>query len=453
MSMRTSAVFILLAAAAVAGDSFPHREPGPKAKGKVYEWTARNGLVYLYRVPRGYDPEEGACLTFILHGSNLDRRWGFWNHRQKTFRPDDLVVSPDGTTSNGRGGFNFLGKPMDAKRLRALHEDLTRVFNVKQTFLYGHSQGSFFSFYYAGQYPDAVDGVVGHASGVWSWTQGGPRGHDIPTVLMHGTEDPVVPYRQSVGGLKWFREKKYPMVRLRSLEGWNHWPAEHNGKIPHTSQQLAWVEGMATDDPERMEWCLDFLCGNKHRERHDWSATWSLAKRVAEHEKAPEKLKQRATKAKEAVEELARDHVAKIAFPEKGKWDPEADVGHALLFLRAFPDVPAREEFAKEHEKVLERHRKKGVRWFGKYWTANRGGDEKKAFEAGVRAMEDAFLFHETTHNAFLKRMKELRDKAKQLRAGRRTIKTYDEIRKDLEKSLKDGARAFDGLNRKARLP
>ena len=119
---------------------------------------------------------------------------------------------------NGRGGFNTLQSEKDLERLHELHEELKGIFNVRATFLYGHSQGSFFSFLYAGAYPDEVQGLVGQASGVWIGTQAMKKGHHQAIVLMHGTRDPVVPYGQSVGGLDFYEEAKYPLARLRSLE-------------------------------------------------------------------------------------------------------------------------------------------------------------------------------------------------------------------------------------------
>src|SRR5436190_834224 len=60
----------------------------PKAGGeKVLEGKTADGLVYAWRGPRRYDPAKGVGLTVILHGSNLDHRWGFSNHEPKTFRP------------------------------------------------------------------------------------------------------------------------------------------------------------------------------------------------------------------------------------------------------------------------------------------------------------------------------------------------------------------------------
>lgn len=111
----------------------------PQATGEVHEARSASGLVYQYRVPADYDAERGAALTVILHGSNLDRRWGFANHRAQSFRPADIVVCPDGTTSNGSGGFNFLGESQDAELFAALLEELGEIWNVRAVYLYGHS--------------------------------------------------------------------------------------------------------------------------------------------------------------------------------------------------------------------------------------------------------------------------------------------------------------------------
>ncbi len=161
-------VLALLVASPVAWADGPEEHaPDPNATGERYEWKSEDGLVYVYRVPTDYDPEKGAGLTVILHGSNLTRHWGFANHSDKSFRPNDIVVSPDGTTPNGDGGFNFLGNKKDAKRLRALLTELKKTFKVTGTYLYGHSQGSFFALMYASMYPVEVDGVLAHASGMW----------------------------------------------------------------------------------------------------------------------------------------------------------------------------------------------------------------------------------------------------------------------------------------------
>ncbi len=447
-----AAVALLVAAPPATAADIKEKEIGPKAKGKLYEWHSEDGLAYHYRLPKDYDPEEGANLTVILHGSNLTRGWGFANHVWKTFRPDDIVVSPDGTTSNGRNGFNFLGERKDAKRFHTFLNELKQVLKIQKTYLYGHSQGSFFALYYAGEYPEDVDGIVAHASGVWTWTQQGPKGHHQAIVLMHGTQDPVVPYPQSVGGFTSYQEKKYPLLRLRSLENWNHWPAEENGPVPHTSQQLTWCEGMTTDDPKRLEACLAYLMDNKSKERHDYAGLRSVANRIAEMENAPEKLRKEAAKARTAVDALAAAHVAALEIPDKAKFDGEAWIGHLPVFLRSFQGVPSADVVAEEWEKVLAKHQKDGVKHLRKFWPAMRKGDIKDAFSEGLEAIEKGFLYYECWDREFLGALAKWRKEADDHKLSKRDLKKYDQLIKEFEKAREDGYKAFDRINSKAKL-
>lgn len=445
--MRILGFVLCLALPAAAGGA-KLKEIGPKAKGKVFAWKSDDGLEYTYRVPRKYDPDQGANLTFILHGSNLTRYWGFANHPYKTFRPDDIVVSPDGTTPNGRGGFNFMGQPKDAQRLKALHDELKKVFKINATYLYGHSQGSFFALYYAGEYPDAVQGVVAHASGAWNWTKRGDFGHGQAIVLMHGTQDPVVSYAQSVGTLPVYVEAKYPMVRLRSLEGWNHWPAENNGPVPHTSHQLAWCEGMTTTDAARLEICFDLLADPKVKDDHDYAALYTLAGRVAGFEGASPALKKRAEAARAKVEKLASNHVAALADATPDEFEADPWVAHLPLFLRSFMDVPAREEYAAGLAEALARHRDEGIANLRQYYQTKKD-NPARAFAAGVKAIEVGFLHYECTDRRFLADMATFRKQAKKLRIDKQAVKAYDAIVPAFTKMQREGRRDFDGVNRK----
>jgi pimeloyl-ACP methyl ester carboxylesterase len=425
------------------------KAPDPAAAGEVFEWKSAGGVVCHWRAPRKYDAAKGAGLTVILHGSNLTHGWGFANHDSKTFRPDDFVLVPDGTTPNGQGGFNFLKD--DTRKVRDLLSEVRKAVNVRGVYLYGHSQGSFFALQYAGDFPEDVTGVVAHASGLWTWTQTGPKGHGQAIVYMHGTQDPVVPYGQSVGGRDAMRKAGYPTVRLRSLEGWNHWPAEHNGDVPHTSQQLAWVEGMTTTDPARLEVSFATLeqVGADGVGEHDFAGLWSLAGRIEGMAEAPDGLKQRAAKARKLVEDLAQAHVSAIALPEKMAFEPKPWVGHLPIFLRAFDGVPAREELAKRLEGTLDAHREAAVAHLRKYWQAReRKPDE--AFAEAVAAVEKGFLWHECWDLEMRKQVREWRKDAKKLKLGKGAMKSYDGMFEDYEKALGEGWKAFEAVNRKS---
>jgi pimeloyl-ACP methyl ester carboxylesterase len=438
---------------ALAADPKP-RPVDPKAGGDaIHEGKAADGLAFQWRAPKRYDPEKGCGLTLILHGSNLDRRWGFANHQDEDkglFRPDDLVVSPDGTTPNGKGGFNSLGEAKDAKRLHALLEELKKSVKVRGTYLYGHSQGSFFALYYAGEYPGDVDGVVAHASGVWNWTKLGKHGHGLAICLTHGTQDPVVPYVQSVGGLDALREAGYPIARLKPLEGWNHWPAEHNaaGGTPHTSQSLAWAEGMTTEDADRLEACLALLCDVKDKTEHDWAGLYAVAKRAEDAPFADAATKARASKAVAVVEALAERHAK--ALPEK----PGAEEGgapwvaHLPLFLRQFAGVPAADALAERWKDAYASHKDKGIARLKRHY-AQREKDVAEAFEQGVAAVAEGFLWCEVEDRAFRERLVGWQKDAKKHRLSKAALKAYAVV-PAFETSWKKGWEAFADVNKSA---
>jgi predicted esterase len=456
MRRNASAVVGLVAVAALVvfpsatrAGSFDKKAPDPKAPaGKVFEWKSGGGTTCLWRAPARYDEATGVNLTLILHGSNLTREWGFANHSAKEFRPDDFVVSPDGTTPNGKGGFNFLKE--DSREVHALLEELRAAMKVRAVFLYGHSQGSFFALQYAGDFPQDVAGVVAHASGLWTWTAHGKKGHHQAVVFMHGTQDPVVPYGNSVGGWKALVDAGYPMVRLRSLEGWNHWPAEHNGEVPHTSQQLAWVEGMTTKDPDRLASSFDVLAKPKREGvgEHDFAGAWSLAGRIAEMEEAPAALKERAARTRKRVEDLAAAHVEEMRLPEKIEFSKDAWVGHLPVFLRAFQGVPAREDLAKRLEPVLEAHEKAAVGNLREYYRVLQSKKVPAAFESGTSAIAKGFLWHECWDSTVRENLAGWRKDAGKHKLSKGALKAYDAVGKDFGDAITDGWKAFEKVNR-----
>ncbi len=429
-------------------DEPPSKEPGPRSKGKVYRWESADGLAYEYRVPKGYDPDAGANLTFILHGSNLSRRWGFANHEPSKFRTDDIVVSPDGTTSNGNGGFNFLQSAKDLERLHALHAELMSTFRVRATFLYGHSQGSFFSFYYAGAYPTDVQGLVGQASGVWIGTEGGKKHHHQAIVLMHGTADPVVPYGQSVGGLEYYTDLKYPMVRLRSLDGWNHWPARQ-----HTAQQLAWCEAMTTNDPERLAAAFEEL--DDRNEALDPVAYRQVAERAAEFEGVPSRVQKAAAKAVESVDRAAEDHAAAItkSLGKKNKrrlLADEAWVRHVTLYLRHFGGVPACDEFRSTWQKTIDAHEKAGKKHGAVFWR-KQANDAHDAFAAGLQLVDAAFLRRQTQDDDLLSKMEAWADDAKANKINKKQLKAFKKSVPVLRSAIEKGQKSFGKTARRFR--
>ncbi len=425
------------------------KAPGPDSVGQVYDWKAADGLEYEYYVPKSYDAAKGANLLLILHGSNLTRHWGFANHAPGEFRPDDVIVCPDGTTPNGKGGFNFLKDEKDLKRVHALSDEIKKTFKIRATYLYGHSQGSFFAFLYAGAYEADVQGLVGQSSGVWAGTQTSPKHFHQAVALMHGTADPVVPYFQSVGGLAFYRDAKYPTAHLRSLEGWNHWPSQDQ-----TAQELAWCEGMTSDDPARVAASFDFLdkMPDESGFVRDPSAMYAVAKRIATLPGAPDDLRARAAKAQQAVEDLAKRHVDAVAASlGKGKGDKVEDaawIGHLPTFLRDFDGVPACDALAKEWADRLAKQKQDGVKAVDEYYRT-RQKEPAKAFVAGTTLVRDAFLWCRSADADLLKALADWRADAAKLKLSKADLKAYDDVVPAFTSGRKKGLDEYAGINRK----
>jgi len=418
------------------------KAPAPANKGEVYAWQAEDGLPYEYFVPKDYDPSVGANLTLVLHGNGLDERWTFWNHPPGKFRAADIVVSPDGTTfTQGTNANEFLGERKDADRVHALIGELKKIFTVKQVFLYGHSQGSFFVFFFAGEHPEDVNGVLGHASGVWNWSRLGKFGHGQAIGLLHGTDDANVPYGQSVGGREAYREANYPMVHLRTL-----WGRDHRPHWVEAENELAWCEGMVSPDLARVGACLETLLGSKSDYGLDFAAIWDVASRLEKMPGASADQTARATKARTAVEKLATSVSAAVDQSlGKGKLvkvDGRPWMGLALRFLEEFDEVPPCAAWSKARAADLAAVDKAGLRSGTEYWeNVERSPD--KAFSAAVEVLEQGWRNASSTTIAstlegWLKQGK--------LKAGKKDLARAEDVLDGWKKARTDGFKAFEGL-------
>lgn len=439
-----------VAPALAKDDGPPEKQPGPDATGKVYTWKAEDGLAYDFHLPKDYDPERGITLTFILHGSNGWKGWGFSMHAAGEFRPHDFVVSPDGTTPNGQGGFNSLQSSKDLARFHALHTELRELVKVNATYVYGLSQGSFFAHYYAGHHPEDVQGIVAHGSGLWIGSGLAKNNHHQAIAVMHGRGDPVYPYGGGVAAHEGYVEADYPLLKLRALELDLHW-----APWGHQQQQLAWCEGMTTSDPERLAQNLAILTELKDSTGwfRDPVALYQVAKRATELDGVDAKTKKAAGKLVTDVEQLAQAHVDAItkdhaktkgAITKKATWP-----AHAHYFLRDWRGVPAADAFADDWEKTIADHADaSGDAWkeWDKAWKKDK---PDKAFAAGLDCLEEGFLHYWAADAELRKRLTEMRDDPDAHDLGKRLIKRYDEVAKPLLDGWDDGKSEYAKLNKR----
>jgi predicted esterase len=430
-------------------DGPEQKAPSAAAKGEVFAWRSQDGLPYEYLVPKSYDAQTGAGLTLVLHGNGLDQRWTFANHPAGKFRPDDIVVSPDGTTYHpGTRANEFLGERKDAERVHALIGELKKAFTVKQVFLYGHSQGSFFVFYYAGEYPEDVSGVVGHASGVWNWSKLGKFGHPQAIALLHGTDDANVPYGQSAGGRAAYREQGYPRVHLRTLWGWPHWP-----NWEQAQNQLAWCEGTTSSDPARVAACLETLREENVNQGPDFAALWAVAARLEKLAGASQEQVSRAAKARGAVEKVAASVAIELDRQlGKGKL-PKVDgkpwMGLALRFLEEFDGVPACAAWAKAKSADLSAVDKVAERSGSEYWQ-NAGKDVEKAFPAAVDVLEQGW--RNVSAPEIAAQLEKWTAEEKAVKAGKKELTRARTVLAAWRKGREEGFTAFEKLVKAADL-
>lgn len=381
---------LLTLGAPPAQESTPRQDPATPVSAKVLAWTARNGIAYEYHLPEGYDPARGANLVVVLHGNGLDQRWTFWNHPPGKFRPHDIVVSPDGTTAHqGTGANEFLDGERDVQRFKELLLEWKSQWTVRQTFLYGHSQGSFFAFHYAGVEPRTIDGVVGHASGVWMHTRQAKDGHRLAIGLMHGTDDHI-PYGQGWYGRKSFRDAGYPLVHLRTLFDWPH--------APHWVQAglvLSWCEGMTSEDPARIERALEEFSDLDVLGGPNLAALGAVAGRLAKLGSANEGQRRRAAARAKAVDELARGLLTRI---ERG-WGKqrlprvagEEWLGLSIRVAEEFDGLPVLASFLAGKGRVLDDVRRAADEVLADYGR-QRERDPAAALAAALELLEKGWI-------------------------------------------------------------
>jgi predicted esterase len=397
-----SLLLVLVSAPGTAQDLdrlAPTEKAAPLA---AHEWSSKGGLRYVWWVPKGYDGKPPRNLTVILHGTGLDYRWGFWNNRPGVFRPDDVVVSVDGT-SPGQGETRlFLGEPKDAKAFREFLEEMRETFAVDRIFLYGHSQGGFFVVYFAGEHPDAVDGVVAHASGAWNWSKTGKPVKRVAIAFMHGTADPVVPYRQSPGSRDHYAKLAFPLLHLRRLPGYNHWP-----NAVRATEALDWCEGMTTARPERALALAEELLRSKGLDEYQYETPVSYAGARAilrrfESEEPPgfagvdAELARRAAALADRIEKEGAKHVDVLRRALKKGSDLKLDgkpwLGHVLSVREDFRGVETVGAFVEEIDldRATEKHAKAAEEIL-KAWYDEK--DAAKIYRAIVAGLPRAFLF------------------------------------------------------------
>ncbi len=447
MALERSLIFAA-ALATVAGRSaaardVEAREPSEKNRGAVYSWKWADNLPYEYFVPKDYDAKVGANLVLVLHGNGLDYRWTFANHEAGKFRRDDIVVSPEGTTySEAMKSHEFFEGKENSDKLHELIVALKKSFKIRQTFLYGHSQGAFFVLKHAGLYPDDVDGVLAHSGGLYYSSPIGSFGHKQAIALMHGTDDPNVPYGNSTSALGKLREAGYPLAHLRTLWDWQHWPTQFQAEL-----ELSWCEGMTSSDPARVEKCLAALSAKGVRGGLDPAALDGVAARLEKMGGASPAAVAAAKAARTRVAKAAADVVAALEKSlGKGKLVKlDGKEWHGLLvrFLADFDGVPALETFSKARAADLAAVAKTAEKAGTEFWSSE-AKDRGKAALAGAEVLESGWT--NASAPKIAAELAEWLKDGKSLKLAKKESLRLEALVEQYQKSRKEGAEAYAKL-------
>ena len=239
--------FLLCAELAIGQQTPEAVEPGPKApRGKALEWKSAQGKPYWYRLPKDLDAKQPPDLLLMLHGTGGKHYWSFANYPiVGDFRKRDIVVSPDGMTPGGDNTFNFVQGPKDGDQIAALITDFKQRFPIGRVYLYGHSQGAFFCYWFAGEHPELIDGIVAHAGNVLDVKHGKLAKQKVAIGILHSRADAVVPVDCALRTEKIYREQGYEKLKLEIVEGLTaetgHWPLPV--QVP---QMLNWLDQVST---------------------------------------------------------------------------------------------------------------------------------------------------------------------------------------------------------------
>lgn len=435
-------ILLALPLAPQADDGPESKVPSAEASTSTPYWTtSKGGLRYIWQLPEDYAADESRHMTVILHGTGGDYRWGYWNNfterhmKLNPLRSNDVLISVDGTSPGPNDSRLFLGSKADVESFRDFLVEMREQFAVNKIFLYGHSQGSFFVVHFGATYPKMLGGVVAHASGVWGHSGVGRKMKDLPVLFLHGTADPVVPFRQSVlGGRDYLQGKGLDLVALLRMPGYNHWP-----NPMRVSEGLDWCEAMGSDNPATVLQLAQQLSKHKGPDSFGYEITpaFSLSRQVLKRllgdgnramDDVPKSIVSKADKLAAAIEAqgakavkiLSRSYGKKIVLTKK------APLGMLVSVREDYRGVTSVEKWYMSigYDKMLKKQQKKVEKVHAIWWNSK---DSAEIYEVTVDLIGDTFLV-EGFHWNMKAKMEEWHKSAQSLKIRKKVVAKYGDF-------------------------
>jgi pimeloyl-ACP methyl ester carboxylesterase len=341
-------------------------EPSTSAPaGKVLEWTSAEGKPYWYKIPKNLDKAKPPALVVMFHGTGCKYFWPFANYpiADGQFRKNDIIVGPEGMTPGGGDTFNFTQCKADADHVAGIIAWFKKRLPVGKVYLYGHSQGAFFTYWFAGERPDLVDGIVAHAGNVLANVKHPQAAKEKVAIgILHGRADAVVPVDCAYATEKVYKDLGYKKVKLMVVEGLNeqtgHWP------LPvQAGEMFAWLDQVSADSLRASVEVALHEIARGQPDLEPLAAAASAGARLLKTAKADEKtaFSEKQAAIEGLVADLAARHSAALAQrPDSRKPDSPhgAWAAHFRVANRGLDAAPAWQTSMKELRQRAATHEK-----------------------------------------------------------------------------------------------
>lgn len=352
----------------------------PLVAGKAVDGSTWGLLTYTVRAPEGYQPEDGKTwpAVLVLHGSNMNGRayvetiaaaWpdiardyillGINGETPSNLKADSTAFNYTYVNYVGRSTFKgFPGTDRESPALvREAMDALMRIYPIRHYFVGGHSQGGFLAYSLLMNSPEAIAGAFPVSAGLIFQCE--PSAYDdaqlmaaqrrVPLAIVHGKNDPLVPYDGATYAHGLFADAGWPAVRLFADDQAAHMFA----RLP-VGPAIRWLEALASDDPKNLLDLAERRLGESAP--RDAIAALQRARALDLDAKSRERLDALAAAIADRARPQAEAHLAAIRANTDGAWvddflkfrddyafaDAAAEAMTAYDALRAAQDPPAR---------------------------------------------------------------------------------------------------------------
>lgn len=429
-------LLLCLAATTVDGQTFKEKAPGPKSKGRPFAWKTNKGFEYVYRVPKSYKPKKRATLLIIFHGKDHTAAFDISNYPRR-FRQDDILLYPGKPTKREGGGsvgsIEYRPEPLDARVIRGIYFDLKKALQIHSTLVYGLGDGGSFALFYAGSYPEEINGVLTESGTVWKDTEITNAQADMPILFVQFLVDKRMGLMDFSKALDLYKSKGATATR-HSVVYSRGSPAGHPSGL---GAGLAWCEAMSTASLDRLNAIYKQVSRIQDRRLYDYGLLYGIAKKM---------VKKRTV---DRLEKLAANHAdairAALGDNQDFAFDGKPWLGHYLAFRRGFAGISACDELIKEWPSI-DKHAAtaKDQRIT---WKEQRKQNPQAAFWACAEIMRRACLDPSPLANPMASDLAQWKQDAAKLFIDAKDVQTYENYLLACEL----GAAAYDELNKKWR--